>query len=293
MYEKNNNFALRTDLAMEVKEKFENDNVEISGVVVEEEQDPNTDITITKVIITTENGAKTMCKPKGIYITLEAPRMSESDIDYNTKVSVKLSKVIKELLPEPRHKKPCILVAGLGNRLVTADSLGPNVIDRINITRHIQTEFGEYALDENQQYLICSIVPGVMAQTGMDTSEILQGIVKKIKPDLVIVIDALAARSSKRLNRTIQLADSGIRPGSGVGNHRCDISKETMGVPVLSLGVPTVVEAATIVHDSNPGAEIPPHLNGMYVTPKDIDEAVCKLGNTIADALNLSFIKDE
>lgn len=288
----NNSFALRTDLAMEVREKFESDNVEISGVILEEENDNESDISITKVSICTENGSKTMGKPKGNYITIEAPRISEADNDYNTKLSIKISKVIKKFLPESKSRKPCILLAGLGNRLVTADSLGPNVIDGINITRHIQTEFGEYALDENQQYLVCSIVPGVMAQTGMDTCEILQGIVKKIKPDLVIAIDALAARSSKRLSRTIQIADTGINPGSGVGNHRSGISKESLGVSVLSIGVPTVVEAATIVHDANSEAEIPAHLNGMYVTPKDIDESVYKLAKIISDALNLSFIKD-
>lgn len=292
MNENSKNYALRTDLAMEVREKFESDNVEIPGVEVDESNDDLTDITITKVKIATENGAKIMQKPKGIYITLEAPRMSEADINYNTKVSIRLSSVIKELLPEAKNKKPCILLVGLGNRLVTADSLGPNVIDRINITRHIQTEFGEYALEENQQYLVCSIVPGVMAQTGMDTGEIIQGIVKKIKPDMVIAIDALAARSSKRLNRTIQIADTGIHPGSGVGNHRMEISHASLGVPVLSIGVPTVVEAATIVHDSNHETDVAPHLNGMYVTPKDIDEAVMKLAHTISDALNLSFIKD-
>lgn len=292
MNENMKNFAMRTDLAMEVREKFENDNVEIPGVVVEEQSDKKSDITITKVIITTENGAKIMCKPKGTYITLEAPRMSDSDENYNLEVAKKLSKEIKELLPKSKNEKPCILLVGLGNRLVTADSLGPNVVDRINITRHIQTEFGEYALDEHQQYLICSIVPGVMAQTGMDTAEILQGIVKKIKPDLVIAIDALAARSSKRLNRTIQIADTGIKPGSGVGNHRCEISQESLGVPVLSIGVPTVVEAATIVYDSNNDGNVAPHLNGMYVTPKDIDEAVYKLACIISDALNLSFVNN-
>ena len=293
MQEKINNFANRTDLAMEVREKFENDNVEIPGVVVEEQEYKKLDITITKVMITTENGSKIMCKPKGTYITLEAPRLSDADTNYSLEVAKKLSDVIKELLPESKHKKPCILLVGLGNRLVTADSLGPNVIDKIEITRHIQTEFGEYALDESQAYLICSIVPGVMAQTGIDTAEILQGIVKKVKPDLVIAIDALAARSSKRLNRTIQISDSGIRPGSGVGNHRSEISEDSLGVPVLAIGVPTVVEAATIVHDSVNDSAIPPHLNGMYVTPKDIDEAVMKIADMISAALNLSFIQKQ
>ena len=291
MNEPMTDLSMRTDLAMEVREKYKNDNVEISGVIIDESTDKKNDITITKVSIVTENGARAMGKPKGIYITLEAPRMSDSDAAYDKEVSKKLSSVIKEMLPECKDKRPCILIAGLGNRMVTADSLGPNVVDRINISRHIEAEFGELALDENQLYLVCSIVPGVMAQTGMDTAEILQGIVKRIKPDYVIAIDALAARSSKRLNRTIQIADSGIHPGSGVGNHRCEISKESLGVPVLSIGVPTVVEAAAIVHDAQGDASIAPHLNGMYVTPKDIDEAVCKIAYIVSDALNLSFLK--
>ncbi len=291
MNEAISDLSTRTDLAMEVREKYENDNVEISGVVIDESKDRKNDITMTKVSIVTENGAKAMGKPKGVYVTLEAPRMSDSDAVYDKAVSKKLASVIRDMLPVCENKRPCILIAGLGNRMVTADSLGPNVVDRINISRHIEAEFGELALDENQLYLICSIVPGVMAQTGMDTAEILQGIVRRIAPDLVIAIDALAARSSKRLGRTIQIADSGIHPGSGVGNHRCEISRESLGVPVLAIGVPTVVEAAAIVHDAVGSAAVAPHLNGMYVTPKDIDEAVCRIAHIVSDALNLSFQK--
>ena len=137
----------------------------------------------------------------------------------------------------------------LGNREVTPDALGPYVVDQLNITRHMVQEYGRYGVEEESR-IVSAIVPGVMAQTGMETAEIVQGVVKETKPDMILVIDALAARSSKRLNRTIQISDAGIHPGAGVGNHRSVITKETMGIPVIAIGVPTVVDAATIVNDT-------------------------------------------
>ena len=214
-----------------------------------------------------------------------------------------------------------MLVAGLGNREVTPDAVGPYVADHLSITRHIVKEYGKYAMGEEKVHLTSAIVPGVMAQTGMETVEIIKGIVAETKPDFVIAVDALAARNSKRLNRTIQIADTGINPGSGVGNHRNAITKETVGVPVIAIGVPTVVDAATIVNDTMENlvkametsellkgvgvvlqgyhaAEkyelikelISPHLNGMFMTPKDIDETVRVISHTISDGLNLLFM---
>ena len=206
---------------------------------------------------------------------------------------------------------------GLGNRKVTPDALGPYVVDHLNITRHIVREYGKYAMGEEKVHLVSAIVPGVMAQTGMETVEIVKGIVEETKPDVIFAIDALAARSSRRLNCTIQIADTGIHPGSGVGNHRNAITRETVGVPVIAIGVPTVVDAATIVNDTMENliaalessetlrgvgvvlqgynaAEkyelvkelISPHLNGLFVTPKDIDETVKRISFTISEALN-------
>ena len=143
-----------------------------------------------------------------------------------------------------------MLVVGLGNREVTPDALGPRVVDNLFITRHIVKEYGKYAFGEKNVNRISSIVPGVMAQTGMESLEIIHGIIDETKPDLVIVIDALAARSTKRLNRTIQVTDTGINPGSGVGNHRHGLNKKSLGIPVISIGIPTVVDAATIVNDT-------------------------------------------
>ncbi len=282
-------FPIRTDLAMEAGERFTKDNVEISGVTIEEDYDKKREITITKVVIETEKGARAMGKPKGTYITMEAPNLSVPDEDYHREISVRLSKLIRELIPCKDKEDTSVLVVGLGNRMVTADALGPQVADNLLITRHIVREYGKAAMGEEHVCQISSIVPGVMAQTGMETLEILQGIVSETKPDYIIAIDALAARSTKRLNRTIQIADTGIHPGSGVGNHRCSISMESLGVPVIAIGVPTVVEATTIVHDTKGDVQTAPHLNGMYVTPKDIDEAVKRLSFTISEGLNLAL----
>lgn len=211
-------------------------------------------------------------------------------------------------------------MSGFGNRAVTPDALGPYVADHLEVNRHIVKEYGKYAMRTEQLIVLSAIVPGVMGQTGMETAEIVRGIVHETKPDLILAVDALAARNSRRLNRTIQIADTGIHPGSGVGNYRNAMTEESLGVPVIGIGVPTVVDAATIVNDtmenfitaleqsqalrstgeilrSYSAAEkyefvkelISPHLNGMFVTPKDVDEMVHQISHTIAASLNLLF----
>lgn len=313
-------YKIRTDLAMEQKERFESDHVEVSGVVLEEEYDEEKEIKITTVRIETENGAKTMGKPVGTYLTLESPNMAASDEGYHREISETLAGFLEKYMKDGKEKEYSVLVVGLGNREVTPDALGPYVVDQLNITRHIVQEYGRYAVDKNGNRIVSAIVPGVMAQTGMETAEIVQGIVKETHPDMIIVIDALAARSTRRLNRTIQISDAGIHPGAGVGNHRSEITKDTMGIPVLAIGVPTVVDAATIVNDTMENfiaaletsetlkgvgvvlqgynsAEkyelvkelIAPHLNGMFVTPKDIDDTVRRISYTISEALNMLF----
>lgn len=302
-------YNIHTDLALEDKERFESDNVEVSGVSVEEVYNNEKDIQITTVKILTENGAKVMRKPVGTYITMEAPNMTATDEDYQIDIAEELAVYLKELL-NLKKKDYTALVVGLGNREVTPDALGPLVIEELHVTRHIIKEYGKYAIDEKETHMVSAIAPGVMAQTGMETSEIVKGIVNEIKPDFVIAIDALAARNTKRLNRTIQIADTGINPGSGVGNHRAGITKETLGIPVIAIGVPTVVDAATIVRDTmesmmdnmenvDPTEKyealnqmIAPHLYGMFVTPKDIDETIARLGLLISEALNILFAGD-
>ena len=319
-------YSVRTDLALEEKERFESDNVEIPGVVLEEEYDKEREIRITRVKVETENGAKTMGKPVGVYLTMEAPNMAVPDEDYHREVSVKLSEYIEELIQGRSLDTDdlSVLVVGLGNRQVTPDALGPYVADNLCVTRHIVKEYGKYAMGIEHARLVSAIVPGVMGQTGMETLEIVKGVVDETKPDLVIAIDALAARNTKRLNRTIQIADTGIHPGSGVGNHRNGLTKESVGVPVIGIGVPTVVDAATIANDTMENlidalesseilkgvgdvlrtynsAEkyelvkelISPHLNGMFVTPKDEDELVKQISYTISEALNMLFTNKE
>ena len=212
-------FNVRTDLALEEKERFESDYVEISGVVLEEHYDEQKEIRITMVKIETEKGARTMGKPVGNYLTLEAPGMADDNEEIHRDISDELEKLLRCILKDHKGKQESVLVVGLGNRMVTPDALGPYVADHLNITRHVIREYGRYALHDQRMRLVSAIVPGVMGQTGMETVEIVKGIVKETKPDLVIAIDALAARNTKRLNRTIQVADTGIQPGSGVGNH--------------------------------------------------------------------------
>lgn len=312
-------YNIRTDLALEQKERFESDQVEVQGVVLEENYDEEREIKVTTVRIETENGAKIMRKPVGTYVTMEAPGMAVPDEDYHREISVELAKFLSGFLKTDKEDYS-VMVVGLGNRKVTPDALGPHVVDNLNITRHIVKEYGKYAMGEERVRLVSAIVPGVMGQTGMETVEIIRGVVGEAKPDFIIAVDALAARSSKRLNRTIQIADTGINPGSGVGNHRNAITEETVGVPVIAIGVPTVVDAATIVNDTMENLIaaletsealkgvglvmqgynatekyelvkelISPHLNGLFVTPKDIDETVKRISYTISESLNLLF----
>lgn len=320
-------YKIRTDLAMEQKERFESDHVEVSGVVLEEEYDEEKEIKITTVRIETENGAKAMGKPVGTYLTLEAPNMAAADEGYHREISETLAGFLEKYMKdteENQEKGYSVLVVGLGNREVTPDALGPYVVDQLNVTRHIVQEYGRYAVEKGRSRIVSAVVPGVMAQTGMESAEIIRGIVNETTPDLIMVIDALAARSTKRLNRTIQISDAGIHPGAGVGNHRSEITKDTMGIPVIAIGVPTVVDAATIVNDTMENfitaletsetlkgvgvvlqgynsAEkyelvkelIAPHLNGMFVTPKDIDDTVRRISYTISEAMNMLFAGKE
>ncbi len=277
---------MRTDLALEERESFDGSGVEIHGVEVEESCDEERDVRLTRVKIVSERGAREMGKSRGTYLTLEAPGLASPDEDYHREVS----EVIADLLRELTGTAESVLVAGLGNRDVTPDALGPQAVSNLMITRHLIREYGREMMGMDGCCVVSGIVPGVMAQTGMETSEILQGIIEETRPDLLIVIDALAARSTRRLGRTVQITDTGIQPGSGVGNHRGSLTKESLGIPVIAIGVPTVVEAAAIVYDAQGNCEkMPPHLNGMFVTPKNIDEMIKQLSFTLSEALNMVF----
>ena len=293
---------IHTDLALETKEKFEEDHIEIRGVEIQEDYDQEKDIRKTVVKIKTENGARAMGRPQGIYITLEAPNMSVPDEDYHREISEELSRHLRELLPAKEDMK--VLVVGLGNREITPDALGPDVVANLHITRHIIKEYGIQGMGEEHADSVSGIAPGVMAQTGMETMEIIRGVIEETEPDVIIAVDALAARSVRRLNRTIQITDTGIHPGSGVGNHRSGLTEETLGIKVIGIGVPTVVDGATIVHDAMAHLldtleetekkefleeMIAPSLHSMFVTPKDVDETVKRLAYTISEGLNMTF----
>lgn len=320
-------YPVRTDLALETQEKIKNDEGEIKGVDFSQEQKGD-GITVSTLVILTENAAKSMGRPRGHYITIEAPDMVENDEGGHRRISLELADVLKRLI----HKKlmdsrkeqkeesdTCmleelsILIVGMGNREVTPDALGPRVIDNMFITRHIIKEYGKYAFCDENVSKISGIVPGVMAQTGMECLEIVRGVVRETKPDIVITVDALAARNAKRLGRTIQLTDTGITPGSGIGNHRHALNEKSVGVPVISLGVPTVVDAATIVSDAMQSLIeamsisnlkklddrerqelarelLSPQLNGMFVTPKDIDDSIKRLSFLISEGINIALL---
>ena len=305
-------FQARTDLALEAREYVEDSKQVMRGVEVEEYEDKNGKIHVTKVKITTQNGARILGKPKGTYITLEVPGLCEcgenSDVgEDHEEVAREISRHLMELLP--KDKEPYeVLVVGLGNRDVTADALGPAVAEHLYVSRHMVQEYGSLGLPKECHAITSCIVPGVMAKTGMETAEIVKGIVGETKPDVVVVVDALAARSSKRLNRTIQISNTGIHPGSGVGNHRNAIDEETLGVPVVAVGVPTVVDAASIVMDAMEkmhkelqetaflqakDSVVLSQLHNMYVTAKDIDATIKRISFTLAEALNLTFEGEE
>lgn len=291
----------RTDLAVEARESFPKDHVEVEGVVLEKRWNQDHTILTTFVHIKDEKGSRAMKKPRGLYITVESEDIEEgADID---KLCEKIKDCVELLCPGIQKKN--VLVAGLGNQEVTSDSLGPKVVGKIFATRHIKKEFGCGFMKENRWGTVSAISPGVMAQTGMEAAEVLKGIVKELKPEALIVLDALAARSLTRLCKTVQLTNTGISPGSGVGNHRMELSEKKLGIPVVAIGVPTVVDAETIISDhlehvlSKQGysenetkcflAEVLDSalVEDVFVTPKNIDESINHISDILSGVVNL------
>ncbi|HOQ17697.1 MAG: GPR endopeptidase [Epulopiscium sp.] len=311
-------FNIRTDLAIETREMIRKEqDVEIPGVKVNIEEDREKQIKVSWVEVLDAEGEKQMGKPVGNYVTIESPMMKENDIDAHEEIIKILAKQLVKILN--LDDDAFILVVGLGNWNITPDALGPKVVSKIFVTRHLLDHIPEQ-VDESVRP-VSAIAPGVMGLTGIETSEIIEGVVKKIKPDLVIAIDALASRKTSRVNTTIQIADTGVHPGSGVGNSRRGLNEETLGVPVIALGVPTVVDAATLVNDTmdhlidamlkeaNPDKEfykmlknlneqekyqlirevLNPYVGNLFVTPKEIDSVIDRLANIIANAINIAL----
>lgn len=295
-------FEARTDLALESGERVFKEPVEIRGVRIEEMESCSSDIKTTIVYIESENGSKAMGKPQGRYITIEAPDLLDGEDAYRSMVAKEMAAQMQNLFSLKMDQS--VLVVGLGNQNITPDALGPWTIERLRITRHLILTYGKECLGDEPAHKISALIPGVMATTGMETLEIIKGVVRETKPDLIVVVDALAARGVKRLGRTIQMTDAGIHPGSGVGNHREEITRETLGIPVIGIGVPTVVDAATIVCDAMEhlmncleteerehflGEMLTPNLRSMFVTPRDVDESVRILSDTISQGINQAF----
>jgi len=308
---------IRTDLAIEAREFFnkQENRGDIPGVEVD--VDKKEDVTVTRVKVVEEVGARMIGKPKGNYITIEVPKLRDNDKELHDEVGRILAGEMGRIVK--LDDQSVILVVGLGNWNVTPDALGPRVVEHLLITRHIK-EYVPEQIDEGVRS-VCAVAPGVLGITGIETSEIIRGIVDRIKPDLVVAIDALASRKMERVSTTIQLADTGINPGSGVGNNRKELSRESMGVPVVAIGVPTVVDAATmagdtidmvidsLINESPKNGEfynmlkdmdrsekyklinevIFPYVGNLMVTPKEIDRLIDDIAIIIANGLNLAL----
>lgn len=272
-----------TDLALESRELAGTDNIE--GVEVTERKKKNA--RITAIVVKNEQGERVLGKPKGTYITVEITPFTTDGELFDGRLDA-VGEELKRLLPE----EGLILVAGLGNDQITPDALGPKSLDYVFATRHITKEIAD-SIGLNDLRGVATIVPGVLGQTGMETGEILKGLVEAIRPAGLIVIDALASMSLERLGCTVQLSDTGIVPGSGVGNHRFEISRQTMGVPVVAMGIPTVVDGATLVFDlidksktKNVVDLIEPRGEKMIVTPREIDTVIERGAKLIGMSIN-------
>ncbi|MDD3243181.1 MAG: GPR endopeptidase [Eubacteriales bacterium] len=291
---------IRTDLAMEAHDAHGEQS--LPGVKMETIGDDR-DITICRVTVSEEEGARLLGKPLGTYVTLEVSAMRERDPALEERVSRCIAQEGRNLLGDMK-KDMTVLVIGLGNWDITPDSLGPRVVGGLLVTRHLLETVPE-EVDE-RLCALCALAPGVLGVTGIETAEVIRGVVQRVKPDLLIAVDALAARDTARLGITVQLCDAGISPGSGVGNHRMTLSRETLGIPVLSVGVPMVVYAGTIARDVMSrlgGVEetaIEETVNGvlrgsaleMMVTPKEIDQLVEDSARVVANGINLMVHQD-
>lgn len=270
---------IRTDLALEQREMHHTLPPGVKSVEISKNG-----AKITRIIIENERGEEALGKPRGNYITVEVPAFSDN---------VQSEPLINTVCDEMRGlipKEGTALVVGLGNSNITPDALGPKACERILATRHIEKELARAAGIENARS-VAVLTPGVLGQTGMEAFDIIKGVSQRIEPSVVIAIDALASRQLGRLGCTVQMSDSGIEPGAGVGNARYEISKNTLGVPVIAVGVPTVVDAATLVSDliGSDRNFVQPKGRQMIVTPREIDLLIDRAAHLLSDAINFSL----
>ena len=292
-------FSFKTDLALENREIYQkassqsDETLGISTIL----DDSDKDFLFTKVSILTDEASKVLFKPIGDFITIESHLLNSEIPEIDEKIIKKVSKTLFET--GNISPKSSILVVGLGNSDITPDSLGSKVVEKLEITRHL-AKYSPELLPKNHR-LVSAIIPGVLATTGIDTCEIVKGIVEKTNPELVIVIDALAAKEVHRVGKTIQISNAGIVPGSGVKNNRNEISEKTLGIPVVALGVPTVVSIPSIVYDATGSLLVESEkkrviesitLNKNYdfmVTPNTVDDIVENLSRILAESINIAL----
>ncbi|MDD2190533.1 MAG: GPR endopeptidase [Eubacteriales bacterium] len=287
----------RTDLAIENKEMYDSENkgkkIEISGVEVETENFEDL-IGITRIKITDEHGSKALSKPLGNYITLEIEGIVDASQEIKDKAARALSGELKRLIKF--HNKLKVLIIGLGNDKVTPDSLGPYTVSKVRVTRHYFLMYDADSADDMS--CVSGFIPGVMGSTGMETADLIMSAVKIAKPEVIIAIDALAARNLNRISTTLQISDTGISPGSGTGNMRKELTEKTLGTKVVAIGVPTVIDSKTLILDSlagflkdSDGAENYMDENGMemIVTSTDIDQVIKDFSDVIADGINITL----
>ena len=270
--------TVRTDLAVEAHALWREsagETTRLKGVAAREEQAEG--MTVTRVEILDQEGARALGKPEGTYLTLDISPLWRREEDAFPRAVRAVAALLGPLLPEEGP----VLAAGLGNQAMTPDALGPRSLDHLLVTRHL----GE-ALPQLRP--VAGLGAGVLGTTGMEVAEWVRGAAEQVGPAAVIVVDALAARDLERLCATVQIADTGLVPGSGVGNHRMALNRETLGVPVISVGVPTVVSLETIIHDLTDDCGNPPQ-KGFFLTPDAIDAKIKKLSKIIAYGINLAL----
>ena len=290
---------LRTDLALEAKEMYHENagnTDEIDGIETSTYEEEG--ILVTSVRVMNEKGSFAIGKPVGNYVTLEMSDFIKYGYAYHNMATGLLKKELKKLLQGYEKKK--ILVAGLGNRQITSDALGPWTADKLIVTGHL----AEYAPESlGNLGIVYGIVPGVMGITGVETADVIKGVCEKVKPDAVIAVDALASRKTERVATTIQMSDTGINPGSGIGNHRKEITEKSLGIPVISIGVPMVVDALTLAYDAVDSigvinkneilekiSEKKQGKNTLFmVTPKETDKLTGQMASIISSAINITF----
>lgn len=285
---------IRTDLALEAQELWR-ENMGQTGSLegVKATHDSRGSFEVSTVEILDERGEAALQKPKGKYVTVELDgflRREENAFSQACELLAEQLRGVFDLSDEG-----CVLVAGLGNRAITPDAVGPETVDCVMVTRHLKQQLPEYFGAFRPVAALCS---GVLGTTGIESSGMVSAMTEKLRPELVIAVDALASRRPDRLCRTVQISDTGIIPGSGVGNSRQALSFDTLGVPVIAVGVPTVVDAATLTLDlaAKSGAELDPESFGedgkMIVTPRDIDKNVKDISKLLGYSLNLALHKD-